>query len=325
MANIAITSDCNLNCQYCFTQEIYSKNAAAFGHMSPDIFKQSLEFVVRSGIKQIRILGGEPTLHPDFVGFIELASKTGLPIRLFSNGLMDKRVLDFLSHLSDEQITIVLNINSMRQNTFEISPALKNTLEKLNRKILPGINIFQKNVELNHLLDLIRKYELKKKVRLGLAHPCMDLKNRYLMPKNYNDIGRKILQFAEEAQHQFIQIKLDCGFVPCMFPTHDLTQFGLDGDIGLHCEPIPDILPDGSMVSCYPLSSLCKSHIDDVKMLDGARECFNSNRIAYQNIGIFKTCSICDFKRSGTCTGGCTAQKILRFNSCDRKIRSISV
>ena len=53
MANIAITSQCNLDCAYCFTKEIYGNDSGGFGHMSLSVFQKALEFKVATDIKQI--------------------------------------------------------------------------------------------------------------------------------------------------------------------------------------------------------------------------------------------------------------------------------
>ncbi len=314
MANIAITSHCNLNCRYCFTQEEYTTGTDSAGHMPLAIYEQALDFVLRSDVKQIRILGGEPTLHPDFISYLELALKTGRPVRLFSNGFMPENVLEFLNNVPEEKIRIVLNITHQTEAPFRLSPKLERTLHRLNQKIMPGINISKKGIQLDFLLDFIRMYNLKTMVRLGLAHPCIGFKNQYLLPKHYVHIGQKIIHFASKAQQQSVKIHLDCGFVPCMFGNGVLKQFGLDTDLGLHCEPIPDILPDGSIVSCYPLSGISRLHLIPSSTSDSMREQFLRKIPEYEIMGVFRTCSMCEYKKRGFCTGGCTAHKILRFN-----------
>ncbi|MCI0493526.1 radical SAM protein, partial [candidate division KSB1 bacterium] len=228
MANLAITSQCNLKCSYCFAQEEYQVNANSVGHMPLTIYEQALDFIVRSDIKQIRILGGEPTLHPDFISFLELALKTGRPVRLFSNGLMPEKIVEFLKEVPDEKINIVLNITHLAEDSIELQSKLERTLNQLNQKIMLGLNIFKKDIKLDFLFDIIRNYGLMKTVRLGLAHPCIGYKNQYLLPKNYFLIGQAIADFAREAQKQSVKINLDCGFVPCMFNGEDLHELDLD-------------------------------------------------------------------------------------------------
>ena len=314
MANIAITSLCNLNCSYCFAQEEYKAGANTFEHMPLSVYQQALDFIERSDIKQIRILGGEPTLHPDFISYLELALKTGRPVRLFSNGFMQEDILEFLNKIPDEKINIVLNVTCLADKPLELQPMLERTLNRLNQKIIPGFNIFRKDIQIDFLLNLIQNYNLKKMVRLGLAHPCIGFKNQYLLPKHYFPIGQKIIHFAKEAQQQSVKINLDCGFVPCMFNGENLNELDLDSSLGNHCEPIPDILPDGSIISCYSLSAISRMELDTTQSANSVHKQFTYHIPEYTGTGIFKTCAVCDYKRQGLCSGGCTAQKILRTN-----------
>ena len=83
MANIAITSRCNLNCSYCFAQATYNAPEKKYGHMTPDVFKKSLDILQKSNIGQVSILGGEPTSHPDFMQYMEMAFQAGLTMDIY--------------------------------------------------------------------------------------------------------------------------------------------------------------------------------------------------------------------------------------------------
>ena len=253
MANIAITSLCNLNCQYCFTQEAYKGKENNFGHMSVDDFKLSLAILKRSKKQQVSVLGGEPTLHPRFTEFINLILQSGLEAKVFTNGIMNEKIRRFLAELPESKITIIVNINNPKDGLDALPESLKKTLNALKQKVIPGFNIYSKDLQLFPLLDLINSYDLQKKIRLGLAHPCTGVKNKYLPLKHYYLVGSKILEFAQRASNQNVKLLLDCGFVPCMFGTPNFVEYGIDREIGLHCDPIPDILPDGTVISCYPL------------------------------------------------------------------------
>lgn len=323
MANIAITSQCNLNCSYCFTQEEYKNAASAIQHMPTGIYSQALDFILQSDIKQIRILGGEPTLHPDFIHYLELALQTGRPVRLFSNGLMPEKIRTFLKGVPDEKINLVLNITHLTDDSLQMPPQLEKTLNQLNQKIILGLNIFKKELPLDFLFDIIRNYDLKKMVRLGLAHPCIGYRNRYMLPKHYLSIGKTIANFAREAQKLSVKINLDCGFVPCMFDGEDLQELDLDPSLGNHCEPIPDILPDGSIIPCYCLSGIDRKKMDSSLSADTVRAQFQEKLSLLSNTGIFKICPLCEVKGRGLCSGGCTAQKIMRFQSVKKSIVKI--
>ena len=312
MANIAITSLCNLNCSYCFAK---NERKADTQHMVPEVYQQSLDFIIRSGIKEIRILGGEPTLHPDFISYMEKALDTGYPVRIFSNGEIPEQVLNFLKNIPDTKLNVVLNITRFAENPDETIPAIEKTLKLLNGKIMPGLNVFKKTDNFDFIFNMINDFGLKKSVRLGLAHPCIGSANRYLNPKHYFFEAGEIIEFMKNAGEQKVKIVFDCGFVPCMFHYDENINFYNENRVEFHCEPIPDIMQDGSIVPCYSLSAV-KRMMPDKDLTAGIVRGRMIREIPeYSNFGIFKVCTDCSYKKKGFCTGGCAAQKIMRSNA----------
>ena len=107
MANLSITNVCNKQCVYCFAND----TRIEFGktYVDDETFEKALDYLERSGIKQARLLGGEPTLHPNFISFVNKALDRGLDIMLFTNGLISAKVLNFLTELPEERLSILLN------------------------------------------------------------------------------------------------------------------------------------------------------------------------------------------------------------------------
>ena len=63
MANIAITNYCNLKCPYCFADDmIHDDNK----NMSLENYVKILRYLIQYNETDIGIIGGEPTLHPQF-------------------------------------------------------------------------------------------------------------------------------------------------------------------------------------------------------------------------------------------------------------------
>lgn len=58
-------------------------------------FTQRLDFLKRSNIHEIRLIGGEPTLHPQFPDLIRLAQQRGKHIVIFTHGLIARRALTY--------------------------------------------------------------------------------------------------------------------------------------------------------------------------------------------------------------------------------------
>ena len=116
MANIVVSSVCNCKCPYCFAETFLD---AAKSHprdvfISLEDFERRLDFLDRSGIDEIRLIGGEPTLHPQFTKLIERASARGKHIVVFSHGLLREDVLACLEALPADSCTVLVNMNATR-------------------------------------------------------------------------------------------------------------------------------------------------------------------------------------------------------------------
>ena len=59
--NIIINNYCNLTCEYCFAKDVMEEQRQ---QMTLEQFQWALDFLDASNDGNIRIVGGEPTLHP---------------------------------------------------------------------------------------------------------------------------------------------------------------------------------------------------------------------------------------------------------------------
>lgn len=74
---VTITSACNLDCPICY---VHNKNDDAF-HMREEAFRATIAKLVEDHGGELDILnltGGEPTLHPRFLDFLEIARAAGV-------------------------------------------------------------------------------------------------------------------------------------------------------------------------------------------------------------------------------------------------------
>ena len=81
---VYITEICNARCPNCFNAESRSNK-----EMSLKDFEELCEYLKSNSIDFLKIMGGEPTLHTDFVKIIEIAQKYFDYIVIFSNGITD--------------------------------------------------------------------------------------------------------------------------------------------------------------------------------------------------------------------------------------------
>jgi hypothetical protein len=314
VANLAISTVCNQNCPYCFTVDYLNKSGTQRDFLSVDDFENNLSFLERSDIDEVRLLGGEPTLHPQFTELIKRARKTGKRIMIFSNGLIPEDALSCLESLPVTECTVLVNVNAPDIAGESIHARRYVTIRRLGERTLLGFNIYQTNFQLDFLLPIITEAGCRPAIRLGIAHPCLSVDNQYIHPNQYVAIGKKIVHYARVAAKVGVALEFDCGFVRCMFSDADLEILKAAGaNVGWRCNPILDVSIEGQVIHCYPLSSLGGLPLTPEANAPALRHAFVSRTRLYRQAGIFRECSTCPFKVVGECPGGCLAVTIRRF------------
>jgi len=302
MANISITPACNRRCRYCFARGVEQASP-----MSRELFLSVLAFLRASQIDQVRLLGGEPTLHPDFNWFVETGLDEGFRILIFSNGLIDEKVLTGLCEISPERISLLINIAAPGEKGGGRKTQIR-SLSLLGERARLGFNIHTADVRLEFLVDLVEEHGLSRTIRLGLAHPVLGAGNEHLTAKKYGAVGGRVAQFIRDAFKKNITVELDCGFVPCMFPPEFRESGLIAADaLGRQCGAIPDILADGRAIPCYPLAHHTVKSYDHFANAGELRAELDRSLQPLREFGIYRECSICHWKSAGECLGGCMA------------------
>ena len=110
MANIALTATCNRACSFCFATDAMEAHAPGSQYMTLEKFDTALEFLIRSNIPEARLLGGEPTIHPDFERIVDRVLARGLRLMVFSGGMIPEKALRRLEEVPAGQLTVLLNV-----------------------------------------------------------------------------------------------------------------------------------------------------------------------------------------------------------------------
>jgi radical SAM protein with 4Fe4S-binding SPASM domain len=279
-----------------------------------------MDFLVRSGIDQIRLLGGEPTLHPDFPAMVDKVMDRGLRLLVFSNGLMPEPALRSLEEIQVERVAVLINVSDPAESPPGEQKQQFSVFRRLGARVIPGLNIHNPAAKFDFLLELIGKFGLAKRIRLGLAHPSLAGKNDFLHSRYYSNVGQRVVSFAKKAQAAAVDLDFDCGFVPCMFPMGGLdTLIKNNSEIGLRCNPILDVLPDGCVLSCYPLATVDRAPLPHNQDASWLRKYFEKKMKPWRSLGIFRECSACPIRKTGECVGGCLAAAMQRLRHTQSK------
>ena len=313
MANISITTACNRDCAYCFARGAEVRVVRPEAHMPLAVFEAALDFLERSGIPEVRVLGGEPTVHPGFERIVDMVVSRGLSLVLFSGGLMPEPALRKLESLPESAASVLLNTPvPLPGRPFE--PArIDDVCRRLGPRVMLGVTIDTPADRLEPLHDAIDRHGLHRSVRLGLAQPAWGASNTYLHPRHYPEVGRRVAVFARVARRRGVGLEFDCGWVPCMFPDGAVADLGPDtASIGARCSPVLDLLPDGRFISCYPLARLGSLELRSDLDAGGARAYFEARRAGAGPRFLSADCDGCEWRAGGTCDGGCFSAALLR-------------
>lgn len=319
MSNIILNTDCNRQCVYCFS----NGGGKEKKQMSLDTLTTICDFFERSRKRKINVLGGEPTLHPQFDLFLEYLLSRDFVVHVFTNGMLSPTSLEAVNvsiahrKITHRRLKFIVNVNEEKYRDRQEMERQEQTFDALHSLCSLSFNIFEPSCSLDFLVPLIVEKKLIREIRLGLASPIRGKHNRFLPLKAFRPIARKIDAFSSLCKDNDIDLVFDCGFPLCIFTDKELGKlYRNKTQLKFVCHPIPDIDPDLNVTHCYPLADYFPRKLDRFRDLEDIRSYFRSRLAggdsggekmekADGKNGIFKTCRECDYRRRGMCSAGC--------------------
>ena len=138
--NLMITNYCNLHCPYCFAQE--EMNSKAAQAVTMENFIKYLDFLRDNNEYEVRLIGGEPSLHPELEKLIDKVIEYNCfeQILIFTNLSFDHSVARLLVEKSkDIAIDLLPNINDLDLILPNLKAKTIDNLEYLSQN-LPSFN-----------------------------------------------------------------------------------------------------------------------------------------------------------------------------------------
>lgn len=308
--NIALTYSCNQNCCYCFGKDImsqYRKNSAV-NFLNMENLEKVLNFMKRSSLTDFRMIGGEPTLHPFFKKIYYRIVQEKLNVMLFSNGVIEKSIVNFLSKQNNLSC-ILLNIREPDEYKSSDWQKIMYTLSALQKKVILSFRIYKIDFDPCFLFELIDRYSLKRVINWAIACPSLGHKNVFLPLSKHKMAVDRMISFSLESQSRKISWITDSGFIWCAFSDgraeilKERTGFVPD----TNCYPPLEVTPDLRVVRCFGMSAKCDKNIYLTDFLNHrqAEEYFFKKSLPLKRIGALDKCFNCEHLKSSRCGGGC--------------------
>jgi MoaA/NifB/PqqE/SkfB family radical SAM enzyme len=304
MPNLILTTECQRNCSYCFAKE----SMANYSEFNWDNFIVATEFI-STGPKNINLIGGEPTLHKDFCKMLEYLLIDKFTVQVFTNGMVSSNTLNNIISvinkitLNERQLSFAVNVNEGIYRLKDESILQERFFDYLGKLSYPSFTIHDKSSNLLFLKDIVTKFNTDNVIKLNLAHPINNGKNKHLKITDYKHVAKNIISMIEDTPE--IYKVFDCGFPLCMFSLDEISKLNKDkyNDFLFSCSNPLDIYPDLSVTNCFSLSKFSRKDISFFNNIDEAYKFFEDGFMTPS--GVFgDICINCSFFRV-LCSGGC--------------------
>ena len=321
MANILLTERCVRACPYCFAKKQMDESEA--GYLSWENLIYLLDFLENSNHMRVSLLGGEPTLHPQFTDFTVYALERGFQVNVFTSGVMSEKKMEeahrFLWHIPPEKFSFTCNLNHPSISSESEQKQIDNFLGKFSPLVTLGYNIYQVDFDLEFLFRKILEFNLNKHVRIGLSHPIPNERNSHVAVSDMKKMGKRFMEYYEHFERLNITPSFDCGMPLCIFEEGDLGRLYkiTRNRLGFGCGPAIDIGLDMTVWACFPLSSLNRKPIFDFNSVQEINDYYRSlqDKIRAETGGIFDECDECVHRANQLCMGGCLAHFVTPYIS----------
>ena len=306
--NVIINTFCNLHCPYCFAANVIDRYAA-HNCMSEENFEQVLTFLKHNNINEVRLIGGEPTLHPKLKNFIEKIIDFGFTdVMIFTNGLFNKDLSNYFKQVSKRiNLHFLFNVNEPRLLKEKYQIILDNIYSLMGyAQVNVGINFYSAEQEYEYIVNLADEIG-SNTIRWSLTIPNEKNVNYLSFMNHLNKNKNNLIHFFDLCSEKNITAHQDCNALPiCLFDSDEIIKIlhaKPDAFVKTHCDhAVIDITPDLKIYRCFGMtdneSEISLNNFYSINEIYKYYEEFDSK---FKKIYLFSRCANCKTQeRNGT-------------------------
>ncbi len=317
---LTINRECNLRCEWCYAR---MTGFSAADTMSIGTADASLKAMRDIGAESVILIGGEPTIHPNFLEIVRLARLHGLKCYLVTNAIpfIDEDLLLRTIEAGVESITISFKSPNrqlfVRDTGADLYESQCRAVENIVKSGVHNVlNVTACDTLLENLDGMIATAEMLqvrsfaidtgKPIFLNDQSCASGMGSPKRMVKFFIEANRKLL----ESQLRF-SLKISIPF--CLFPKDDIEQMLSEGNVIAGCQMHSGngliIDPQGRIIPCNHICNKFLGHIGE----DGVTglESYFAYRNGPEVERFFEIAASCPTKRCvdcgfwEKCGGGC--------------------
>ena len=315
MPNLMLTNWCNYKCPYCFGMDRMVPRVPQAA-MSDETFLGILDWLARTHYdKPIHLMGGEPTLHPKFEWIVDTLLERDYPITIFSN-LATEKAPEYAEKLGVLPISWVVNVNPPYKWNAAQRERIETALSYLGENAAITFNIMPDEPDSLWAIDLIKRFKLRRNIKVGFVLPTITQVNYALDDNEYTVVAEKTMQLARDAARERITLAYECGVPTCAFTDAQLGElWKLGSKMNSGCCSRLDITPLGEVIYCLPLATVLSRHYTGFANYEGAKDWFEAKFQPYRQLGRRLECATCNMMRPDKCHGACLAKNLIEVNN----------
>lgn len=317
--NLIITKRCNKGCPYCFATTARNETLPDDWDMSFETFQELLD---KMGPEDSpKLLGGEPTQHPEFKRFVDELTNRKIKFTLISNFLFNDDMTDFIIEtLKKQQVSFLINSTNLNDVKGRKEKFVKNynrIYEFLYQSDAEeGMSCgftFENDKPWTYYVDYLQELNNSllgiERLRLSIANPETKKEDYFFI--NNHELGTKFITVIKKALELGITPALDCIIYPCLFENKEEWKYikKFLNNVRTKCVGCPnDIFPDKTASFCYPTKNSVKVNTEKY---DSIQEIRNDLEMRHKIITMKQTlpkpCINCPFRAADMCGGPCLA------------------
>lgn len=291
--NILFNNYCNLKCPYCFANGEMQQLPI---NLSEENLKWFIEFLKRSNIDTVSVLGGEPTLHPDFINYLNIIKESNMGLFLFTNGTFNDDIRAAIMNLAQNvKVGMLVNFNNSNISGEKVFTIINNihALKQNNVAVGLGINIYQENQPLEELFLVCERLDVKA-LRWAITIPnyhTTDVESYF----------RKLIPTACElaiwAKEKGVELNYDCNSIPlCLLSKEEIEII----QPKYRCSGFAiDISPNLEIIKCF------SNHYGNLKDFNDFNELktFSKEIVKkeFSEYYLFDKCKVCNYADNKCC------------------------
>jgi 7,8-dihydro-6-hydroxymethylpterin dimethyltransferase len=307
---IEVNSACNMDCPLCFAEAGHGFNLTL-----EEVEALLDEFVRTEGNPEVtQFSGGEPTIHPQIIDFVQAANDRGIPhVMINTNGRRIANDDRFLEQLQKAQPSLYFQFDGFDAETYRIIRGEPDLLEEklraldrlaaigLDAVLVPAIERGVNEHEIGRIIDFAIRHPAVRGVNFQPAfHAGRHMQHDPLQRMTIPDVLRLI---EDQSAGKFLVS--DFVPVPCCFPTCNSVTYALiEGEkvtplsrmvnITEYLDYIANrVLPDFSMEIKRALEGLWSS-----SSVPGSQKSAEQFAVSCQACGIPENLTIGDIKKN---------------------------